>query len=724
MITALLLTGAVPSFAWSETDGASADTGSSANVLPAISIDQSDAPKIRGKQAIVMDLDTGTVIYEKNADKIIEPASTTKILTALVVLETLDLDQVIEVPENVETEVSVIWLEPGEKMTVEELLYGMMLESGNDAAQVLGLAAGDGDLDRFSEMMNARAEECGATKTDFKNPNGLNEDRSRLNFTTARDLALIAREVMKKDIFREVVSSSKHTIPATNKSGKRKLVNSNVCLWLKSQTTTIKGKEVPFKYKGCNGIKTGFTSDAGFCFVGSAARSGTDFLVVSMGAEDSADRFRDGIILWDYAFSKYETYPVLKAEEPAGVQRVWAGTKRKVEVGTQRDLGVTIDKGTADDQEFTTEFRLTDSKATAPVTKGQKMGQALVFNTKGRLVGAEDLYALASVPEGGPLSKIGIADEDLPMAGCIAGAVLLLIILLLILRARRKRRNRRMKQVSIQNELSSMRTSGTGMTARELTDLTGVEEEMPTPRGPARISNDELNMWTSTAAAEKGKETSETGDKRHGKSSPKKNKDRKDKKGKKKEKKKGKAASHGSAATAGKTGAAGTADRSGRPAGSGAGKAAGSASGFEADLLPGGTARYERFSAPDMPKMNITPRTPFAGSQSPAEGKSAGASRTSFAGSQTTAEGKGAITPRTPFAGGQNPVTEKRESRTPGRQSSLTDEELFSMLESTEVYDRNQPRRHGKLTDTERHEMMEEGRQDKEAVTPNRFSRK
>lgn len=498
VITALLLTGAVPSFAWECFAAEDTKAGQSRVVLPAISIDQTDAPKIDGTSAIVMDMDTGTVVYEKNADKVREPASITKILNCMVVLDTLPMDQVITVPEGVEIEGSIIDLVPGEKITVEELLYGMMMESGNDAAEVLGLAAGDGSLDKFSEMMNERARECGAEHTDYTNPNGLNEDPKHLNYTTARDLALISREAMKDPRFRKLVSTKKHTIPATNMSEERKLVNSNICLWLTKETTEIGGREVPYKYDGCNGIKTGFTSDAGYCFVGSAEHEGTDFLVVMLNTEDEYQRFTDTIKMWDYAFSKYECYTVLEAGQAAGINRLWHGTRRAVEVGPDRDLGVTIEKGSAREQEFTTEFKLDDSRAEAPIKKGQKMGEALIFNSKGRLVGTEDLYALSSVGLGGPLSRIGIADEDLPLAGCIAGGIILIIVLLCIRARIRRKRARSRQQEEIAGQLQTMRTAGVGLTASELSDLTGEEIIQPIPKGPARISDEELTAWTST----------------------------------------------------------------------------------------------------------------------------------------------------------------------------------------------------------------------------------
>lgn len=505
VITALLLTGAVPSFAMAAEPAFAAETAADQEesaVLPAITIDQTDAPKIEGTSAIVMDMDTGTVLYEKEADKVREPASITKVVTCLLAVENLPLDKEVTVPEDVETEGSTMGLVPGEKITVEELLYGMMLPSGNDAAEVLALEMAD-DFDEFGQMMEERAAACGADHSVFKNPNGLNEDRSRLNYTTARDLALISREAMQNPEFRKVVGTAKHTVPKTNKSEKRKLENSNICLWSK-ETTTIKGKERTFKYKGCTGIKTGFTSDAGNCFVGSAKRNGTEMLIVTLNAEDPLERYDDGILLWDYALGKYETYKALKAGDEAGVTRVRRGEKKTAPVGTGQDLGVTILKGTADQQEFTTEFRLDEDKVTAPVKKGQKVGTALVFNKQGRLVGEEDLYTLAAVGKGGPLSYIGIADEDLPETACVAGAVVLLIIGFRFFRRGRRKKERKKKREEIRGELATMRTAGVGMTARELNQVTGKEEEIkPIDRGPSRISDEEFKAWTSTGRVPK-----------------------------------------------------------------------------------------------------------------------------------------------------------------------------------------------------------------------------
>ena len=627
MIMALLLTGAVPSFAWAETEEQTAPTDSV--VLPAINIDQSDAPTISGKSGIIIDSETGTVLYEKNADLISEPASVTKVLTLLLAVENLKLDQVITVPEGVKISGTTIWLEEGEKITVKDLLYGMMLESGNDAAEVLGLAVADGDLDKFAEMMNERAIECGAQHSDFRNPNGLNEDADRLNYTTARDLALIVREGMSNPTYRKVVKTTKYIILPTNKSEKRTLINSNACLWNEDQHTEVNGEEVPFKYKGCNGVKTGFTTSAGFCYVGSAKRKGTEFIVVTLNCPDSENRFRDGILLWDYAFSKYQTYSVMKDGEVAGVRRVWGGEKRNVEVGIRRDLGVTIEKGTAEQQAFTTEFRLDEDRLNAPVEEGQKMGEALVFNAKGRLVGRDDLYALTSVAEGGPLSKIGIADEDLPLVIVIAAAVLICVLIGLMVARRRRKKFRKEKKESMKGKLSTMRTAGVGMTAKELTDVTGKEEIVPIPKGPARISDEELTAWSSTKRrSPAGQQSSQP-------------------KGRQNTQAKGQPA---------------PASQQRQPS-------------------PAPQPRSQSTGSYPMPKMNITPRTPLTGGINGAPSS---------------------------------------------RRRSVSDEELFTMLESTEVRDANQPRRHGKLTTEERQQVMrgEKSEQKQAGSGQKRFKRR
>lgn len=184
------------------------------------------------------------MLYEKNADVQLAMASTTKIMTALVVLENCSLDEVVTVAKEAQgVEGSSIYLSAGEKLTVEQLLLGLMMHSGNDAAVALAIHCG-GSVDAFVEMMNQKAADIGADRTNFVNPNGLPAEG---HYTTARDLALIAATALKNDDFARIVSTQKAVIPWDGKEWDRVLVNKNKMLSM---------------YDGANGVKTGYTKAA------------------------------------------------------------------------------------------------------------------------------------------------------------------------------------------------------------------------------------------------------------------------------------------------------------------------------------------------------------------------------------------------------------------------------------------------------------------------------
>lgn len=238
--------------------------------------------------AIVVEVSTGRVLSESNADAKAYPASTTKILTALVVLETLPLDLVVTVPrEAAGVEGSSVYLRAGEKLTVEELLYGLMLRSGNDAAVALALAAG-GSVSRFAAMMNERAEKCGAKHSHFVNPHGLHDDE---HYTTARDLALITAEAYGNRDFCRIVSTRSVTVGEGE--SRRYFANKNKLLGT---------------YGGANGVKTGFTTKSGRCLVGGAYRDGMQLVSVVLNRYDMWEATR---AMLDKAFGEYEMRDVL-----------------------------------------------------------------------------------------------------------------------------------------------------------------------------------------------------------------------------------------------------------------------------------------------------------------------------------------------------------------------------------------------------------------------------
>lgn len=230
----------------------------------------------------LVDGDSGDLVFSKNCDVRREPASTTKICTAITVLENCTmLDIPIPVPdEAIGIEGSSIYLQKGEMLSVRDLLYGLMLQSGNDCAVALAVIVG-GSVDRFVKMMNDTAIKAGANSTHFENPHGLHNDN---HYTTARDLCAISYYAMKNEIFRQIVSSKRHSMPYHNHEYKRDFPNKNKIL---------------FEYDGGNGIKTGYTKHSGRCLVSSATRNGKTYICAVLNC---GDMFEECMRLMDRAF--------------------------------------------------------------------------------------------------------------------------------------------------------------------------------------------------------------------------------------------------------------------------------------------------------------------------------------------------------------------------------------------------------------------------------------
>ena len=243
-------------------------------------------PAVSAAGAILIDEGSGEVLYEKNADKKLYPASTTKILTALVALEKLDelgLDLSCELIVPIEAqgvEGSSVYLKTGERITMEELLYGLMLQSGNDAAVAIASCiggSGSGGVSNFVEMMNERAAELGCGGSHFVNPHGLFDED---HYVTARDMATIAAAAMKREDFRTIVGAAEWTGGASG----RRFVNKN-------KTIT--------RYEGATGVKIGFTKRSGRTLVASARRGEVELIAVVLG---DGNWFNDAYALLDYGF--------------------------------------------------------------------------------------------------------------------------------------------------------------------------------------------------------------------------------------------------------------------------------------------------------------------------------------------------------------------------------------------------------------------------------------
>ena len=254
---------------------------------------------------------TGTNIHTK-----MYMASTTKILTAITVIENCNLDDVVTVTaKSVGVEGSSMYLDAGEKITVKNLLYGLMLRSGNDAATTLALYA-CGSIEKFAELMNCTAKKAGAKESNFVNPHGLHNDN---HYTTAYDLALISCYAMQNEVFKEIVGTRKITIPWTTRDYDRTMVNKNKML---------------SNYEGATGIKTGYTKKAGRCLVSSAKRNGMDVVTVVLNCGNMWEKSTE---LLDYSFENYNMKKLVEADHVIGFIDI-ENSEEKCAVITDKDI--------------------------------------------------------------------------------------------------------------------------------------------------------------------------------------------------------------------------------------------------------------------------------------------------------------------------------------------------------------------------------------------------
>ena len=311
------------------------------------------ATNVSAHSAILMDADTGQVLYEKNAQEKSLIASTTKIMTALVVLEQGALDEVVTVPQAaVGIEGSSMYLKAGEELTVRQLLYGMMLSSGNDAAVALALYT-DGSIEAFAQRMNDKAQALGLQHTSFANPNGLDSEE---NYSTAYDLAKITQAALNTPGFIEIVSAK------TIQCGGHYLVNHNKLLW---------------QYEGALGVKTGYTKKAGRILVGAAEQKGRRLISVTINAPDD---WQDHKAMLDEGFSRYQLKDVLEEGQQVGSLTVMSGAAECVPVTAGEQFSVYL----LPEETVNISVKL-PLFVYAPVEKGQEIGALTVYLGEKRL---------------------------------------------------------------------------------------------------------------------------------------------------------------------------------------------------------------------------------------------------------------------------------------------------------------------------------------------------
>ena len=286
--------------------------------------------EIVAESAILIDQDSGQILFDKNANAPMYPASTTKILTALIVLEDLALDETVTIdPQSPYAGGSHIALEPGEEVSVEQLLYALMIASANDAAEALAIHH-SGSLEAFAEVMNTRAAELGAVNSNFENPHGMpNKD----HLTTAYDLALIAKEAMKNETFREIVKTLRYEIPPTNKKTETRYLNSTNSFYQgmagSNTMITVKDKRIPIAYEYVTGIKRGYTVDAQNCLVTSASKDGRSYIVVVLKSNGD-QMYSDTRLLLDYGLFGFVTHTLSNENET--IETITMNNKRKTQI--------------------------------------------------------------------------------------------------------------------------------------------------------------------------------------------------------------------------------------------------------------------------------------------------------------------------------------------------------------------------------------------------------
>lgn len=322
-------------------------------LAPKITAVSSSSLSISAMCAVVINADTGTVIYEKNAHTERAMASTTKIMTALLTAEAGDLDRKFTVDNYaIQVEGTSMGLRPNDIVTRRALLYGILLPSGNDAANAAAVSV-SGSMSGFVDLMNEKAAELGLSHTHFANPSGLDADG---HYTTAYDLALLTKTALQNPVFAEICCCSSAQVEFGNPPYLRRLANSNKMLW---------------QYDGCYGVKTGFTDNARRCLVSAAERDGVRLICVTLNAPDDWDDHRK---MLDYGFSRVRATEIV-LPNPVTIP-VIGGEKEKVTLSLSEKVTLPLSQ----EEEKAVTFKLSaDPFLYAGFKKGTQAGTAEIY---------------------------------------------------------------------------------------------------------------------------------------------------------------------------------------------------------------------------------------------------------------------------------------------------------------------------------------------------------
>jgi D-alanyl-D-alanine carboxypeptidase (penicillin-binding protein 5/6) len=354
----------------------SASSWSAAKPIP-------DPPTLNASSYFLVDYDSGKVLAEKNPDEHVEPASITKLMTAYLVDKAIadgdiTLDEMVTISEKAwRMKGSKMFVEVGKQVTVEELLKGLIIQSGNDASVALAEHVA-GSESAFAGYMNHQAQLLGMTNTNFVNSTGWPDEN---HYSSARDIATLTRAIIRN--FPESYRYYKEREYTFNKI---RQFNRNRLLW---RDDTV------------DGVKTGHTEAAGFCLVASAERDEMRLISVVLGTDSDKARTQSSQALLNYGFRFYETHRLYREDEVLNTTRIWYGDQEQVSMGVGKEIYITIPRGRYRDLDASMEI---DSEISAPISKGQALGQVII-KLDDELILTEDIVAMQPVAEGSLIDR-------------------------------------------------------------------------------------------------------------------------------------------------------------------------------------------------------------------------------------------------------------------------------------------------------------------------------
>lgn len=348
---------------------------------PYIPVTADNLSDMTAQSAILIDARTGRILYEKNPDQKLMPASTTKMITCILGLENSADDDIVNIDSRaVGEDGSAIYINEGDQMKMSELLQATMLASGNDGAAAVGYYIGNGSLEKFVQMMNDKAKSLGAVNTHFNNPHGLTDPE---HYTTARDLAKIAAYCYKNPQFRKIVSTKEQEISWVTPADRKEIYGStNRLLW---------------NYDDITGIKTGYTDAAGGCLVASAEKNGSSLIAVVLKTADSRARFTESRALLDFGFKQIAAQQTVSEKDLTDSVYVHGAAVSKIAVAPAEKFTYPVMKH-ENAADFSYEMNL-PSYIDAPLAAGSKVGTVnLLYH--GTVIGSIDMVSTEDVSEG------------------------------------------------------------------------------------------------------------------------------------------------------------------------------------------------------------------------------------------------------------------------------------------------------------------------------------